>query len=260
MCDPTDTSPPGSPVPGILQARTLGWVAISFSNAWKWNMKVKSLSRVQLFATPWTAAYQAPLSVGFSRPEYWSGVPEGILGIIKYMWDVLWSKFSQIAPKPKVSLSLHFFIATNLSYFFVATAGDHHKGLMRVGFLPKTLFPGYTAISHFIFSGSPAGASITQELGEPILCTVENLPPYQQFLCIRDSASSDSTTSKLNICCLVAKLCLTLCDPMDRSPPGSSVHGISQARILEWVAISFSRGSSRPRDGIRVSCFGRWIL
>ena len=75
LCDPIDGSPPGSPVPGILQARTLEWVAISFSNAWKWKVKVNSLSRVRLFATLWTAAYQAPLSMGFSRQEYWSGVP-----------------------------------------------------------------------------------------------------------------------------------------------------------------------------------------
>ena len=75
LCDPIDGSPPGSPVPGILQARTLEWVAISFSNAWKWKVKGKSLSRVQLLATPWTAAYQAPPSMGFSRQEYWSGVP-----------------------------------------------------------------------------------------------------------------------------------------------------------------------------------------
>ena len=74
-CDPTDSSPPGSPVPGILQARTLEWVAISFSNAWKWKVKVKSLSRVQPSATLWTAAFQAPPSMGFSRQEYWSGVP-----------------------------------------------------------------------------------------------------------------------------------------------------------------------------------------
>ena len=73
LCDPIDGSPPGSPVPGILQARTLEWVAISFSNAWK--VKVKLLSCVRLLATPWTAAYQAPLSMGFSRQEYWSGVP-----------------------------------------------------------------------------------------------------------------------------------------------------------------------------------------
>ena len=74
-CDPIDGSPPGSPVPGILQARTLEWVAISFSNAWKWKVKVKSLSRVRLLVTPWTAAHQGPPSMGFSRQEYWSGVP-----------------------------------------------------------------------------------------------------------------------------------------------------------------------------------------
>ena len=75
LCDPTDGSPPGSPIPGILQARTLEWVAISFSNAWKWKVKVKLLSYVWLLATPWIAAYQAPPSMGFSRQEYWSGVP-----------------------------------------------------------------------------------------------------------------------------------------------------------------------------------------
>ena len=69
LCDPIDGSPPGSLVPGILQARTLEWVA------WKWKAKVKSLSRVWLFATPWTTAYQAPPSMGFSRQEYWSGLP-----------------------------------------------------------------------------------------------------------------------------------------------------------------------------------------
>ena len=75
LCDPEDGSPPGSPVPGILQARTLEWAAISFSNASKWKVKVKLLSRDWLFATPWTAAHQAPPSVGFSRQEDWSGVP-----------------------------------------------------------------------------------------------------------------------------------------------------------------------------------------
>ena len=75
LCDPIDGSPPGSPVPGILQARTLEWVAISFSNAWKWKVKVKSLSCVRLLATPWTAAHQPLPSMGFSRQEYWNGVP-----------------------------------------------------------------------------------------------------------------------------------------------------------------------------------------
>ena len=73
LCNSIDGRPPGTPIPGILQARTLEWAAISFSNAWKWKMK--SLSHVQLFTTPWTAAHQAPLPMGFSRQEYWSGSP-----------------------------------------------------------------------------------------------------------------------------------------------------------------------------------------
>ena len=75
LCDPIDSSPPGSPVLGILQARTLEWIAVSLSNAWKWKVKVKSLRLVWLLATPWTAAHQAPPYMGFSRQEYWSGVP-----------------------------------------------------------------------------------------------------------------------------------------------------------------------------------------
>ena len=87
LCDPRDGSPPGSPVPGILQARTLEWAAISSSNAWKWKLKVKSLSHIRLLATPWTAAHQAPLSKGFSRQEYWSGLP---LPSLMYMLGVLY--------------------------------------------------------------------------------------------------------------------------------------------------------------------------
>ena len=75
LCDPIDSSPPGSAVPGILQARTLEWVVISFSNAWKWKVKMKLLSHVRLFVTPWTVAYQALPFMGFSRQEYWSGLP-----------------------------------------------------------------------------------------------------------------------------------------------------------------------------------------
>ena len=75
LCDPIKGSPPGSPVPGILQARTLEWVAISFSNVGKGKVKVKSLSCARLVATPWTAAHQTPPSTGYSRQEYWSGVP-----------------------------------------------------------------------------------------------------------------------------------------------------------------------------------------
>ena len=75
LCNPIDGSPPGSAVPGIPQARTLEWVAISFFSAWTWKVKVKSLNRAWLLATPWTSAYQAPPSMRFSRQEDWSGVP-----------------------------------------------------------------------------------------------------------------------------------------------------------------------------------------
>ena len=102
LCNPMDFSPPGSPVPGILQARTLEWVAISFSNAGKWKVKMKSLNCVRLCATPWTAANQAPPSMGFSRQEYWSGLPlpspSGLLrgfnemdGVRKVQSTVLWT-------------------------------------------------------------------------------------------------------------------------------------------------------------------------
>ena len=98
LCDPTDGSPPGSPVPGILQARTLEWVAISFSTAGKWKVKVKSLSRVRLVATPWTAAHQVPPSMGVSRQEYWSGVPSPspihLLGLL------MWQMFGDLVKKP----------------------------------------------------------------------------------------------------------------------------------------------------------------
>ena len=87
LCDPIDCNPLGSSVPGILQARILGWVAISFSNAWKWKVKGKLLSHAWLLATPWTAAHQAPPSMGFSSQEYWSGLPlpSPILYIVVYI-------------------------------------------------------------------------------------------------------------------------------------------------------------------------------
>ena len=90
LCDPIDGSPPGYPVRGILQARILEWVATSFSNAWKWKVKLKSLSRVWLVATSWAAAHQAPLSMGFSRQNYWRGLPLP-------SWH-LWNLISQVIP------------------------------------------------------------------------------------------------------------------------------------------------------------------
>ena len=102
LCDSIDGSPPGSTVPEILQARALEWIAISFSNAWKWKVKGKSLSRIRLLVTSWTAAYQAPPSMGFSRQEYWSGVP---LPSLKYLavsakaeyWSNWWPR--KLTPK-----------------------------------------------------------------------------------------------------------------------------------------------------------------
>ena len=111
LCDPIDSSPPGSPVPGILQARILVWVAISFSNAWRWKVKVKSLSPVRLWATPWTAAYQAPPSMGFSRQEYWSGVPSPspmrISGLYQIISLLPLFSDSPLTPPRSFSISSH---------------------------------------------------------------------------------------------------------------------------------------------------------
>ena len=105
LCNPIDGLLPGSPVPGILQARTLEWVAISLSNAWKWKVKLKLLSRVWLFATTWTVAHQAPPSMGLSRQECWSGVPlpspEKLHTVSKnktgsWLWLRSWTRYCQI--------------------------------------------------------------------------------------------------------------------------------------------------------------------
>ena len=109
LCDPRDGSPSGSPIPGILQARTLEWAAISFSSASKRKVKVRSLSRVQLLVTPWTAAYQAPPSMGFSRQEYWSGVP---LPSPHFMYSsvlILYSYFISLLPPSLHSVSVRLF-------------------------------------------------------------------------------------------------------------------------------------------------------
>ena len=111
LCDPIDSSPPGSPVPGILKARTLEWVAISFSNAWKW--KVKLLSRVRLLVTPWTAAYQAPVSMGFSRQEYWSRVPSASLWIL--------------TNPPLIALSLNEFLQWDIRAWVSLVLAEHES-------------------------------------------------------------------------------------------------------------------------------------
>ena len=106
LCSPIDSSQPGSLIRWILQARTLEWVAISFSNTWKWKVKVKSLSRVWLLATPWTAAYQAPLSMGFSGQEYWSGVP--LPSLIPYLHGGNYSVWLRmLLPPSKIIMTIH---------------------------------------------------------------------------------------------------------------------------------------------------------
>ena len=123
LCNPIDSSPPGSPVPGILQARTLEWVAISFSNAWKWKGKVKSLSRVRLLETPWTAAHQAPPSMGFSRQEYWSGVllPSPLHSLGQQIWKTQqWPqdwKTSVFIPIPKRQCQRMFKLPHSFTHF-----------------------------------------------------------------------------------------------------------------------------------------------
>ena len=116
LCDPIDGSPPGSSVPGILQARTLEWVAISFSNAWKWKVKVKSLSHARLCATPRAAAYQAPSSLGFPRQEYWSGVPLPSLLALKTLHhrrNCLWLFFIRCSHLIYINLWVYCFQVLN---------------------------------------------------------------------------------------------------------------------------------------------------
>ena len=120
LCDPIDGSPPGSLVPGILQARTLEWVVISFSNGWKWKVKGKSLSHVRLLATPWTTAYQAPPSMGFSRQEYWSGVPMPSLELI----PILHKLFPK---KGRRKLLLIHFVKVILSWYENQTKTSQEK-------------------------------------------------------------------------------------------------------------------------------------
>ena len=172
LCDPIDGSPPGSTIPGILQARTLEYVAISFSNSWEWKVKVKSLSCVRLLATPWTVAHQAPSSTGFSRQEYWSGVP---------------------LPSPCMNLKRSKFYLWQKSEVWLpmCCAGELEGGMGDIR--------GDVNI---------------------LLCAV-----------LSQSVVSNSLW-RHGLWAHQAPLSM----------------GILQARILEWVAIFFSRGSSWPRD------------
>ena len=144
LCDPIDSSPPGSPIPGILQARTLEWVAISFSNAWKWKVKVKMLSCVRLVVTPWTTAYQAPPSIfilGWSVIflYYWS-LDSSVWSFISSFWrgirDGYWAYFTYsltifITLKPEV---------TPLDYIFKNYENDRVIRIAIVYYWKKGFF------------------------------------------------------------------------------------------------------------------------
>ena len=176
LCDPIDGSPPGSSIPGILQARTLEWAASSFSNAWKWKVKVKSLSHVRLFKTPWTVAYKALPSMGFSRQEYWSGVP---LPSLMNICCCCCCSVTSVVSNP---VRPHRWQPTRLPHLW-----DSQDKNTAVG-------------CHFLLQ------------------------------CVKVESESEVTQS-----------CPTRSNPMDCSLPVSSIHGIFQARVLEWGAIAFSR-------------------
>ena len=205
LCHPADSSPPGSPVPGILQARTLEWVAISSSSAWKWKVKVKSLSRVRLLATPWTAAHQDPPSMGFSRQEYWSGVP--LPSLITSLRSSLTSLGS--FPSRMMKISTWKFQSTPLLIFMVCS---------------------FMKVAH-CYQFSPVILVVYMK------CEFFRVGEECNLLAI-----SKKTTGMNNLAATAKLLqsCPTLCDPIDGSPPGFPVPGILQARTLEWVAISFS--------------------
>ena len=119
LSNPIDGSPPGSTTPGILHARTLEWVAISFSNEWKWKVKVKLLSRVWLLVTTWTVAYQALPSMGFSRQEYWSGLP-----LPSLLVDATSPKWSKLLSPVRSHFDIHSWYERkthNVSLFFLVT-------------------------------------------------------------------------------------------------------------------------------------------
>ena len=206
LCNPTDGSPPGFPVPGILQARTLEWVAISFSNAWKWKVKVKSLSCVWLLATPWTAANQAPPSMGFSRQKYF-----------------------------QISIASLTSFLVNLNVLWVFPHG-------------YPINTKHLTLSNLIYLKSSHRFEISSTCCQSYFIFYFKTPPTSQFPKLESSEWSDLILPFSHIVheCSVSSVVLDSATPQTvvQQPP---LCGIFQAR-LEWVAISSSRRSSRPRD------------
>ena len=235
---------PDFSIHGILQARTLEWVAISFSNAWKWKVKVKSLSHVRLLATPWIAAYQAPPSMEFSRQEYWSGVPlpslsnntkrsqlEEIFCILKtnrklkymdvcviFKWNYVcglnwWHKVNRFS----VSSSIQHLILKIRNYWVIKVCKHQHFLLFSHQVMPDSLRPHKLQHTRFPCpSLSPWVCSNSCPLSQwchPII--LSSVTPLSS--CPQSFPASDQIRS-------VTQSCPTLCDPMNRSTPGLPVH------------------------------------
>ena len=275
LCDPIDGSPPGSPVPGILQARTLEWVAISFSNAWKWKVKVKSLSRVRPSATPWTADLQAPPSMGFSRQEYWSGVPlpspfKTIGELVLYLEDsfLVSSRLIYLLSWPLTSIlsagTLGVYPLTLLPALLptsLSLSGWFHLLSALSGLLFAQLWwgPGETVWGWPMPSFCLPHPKRRVSIHGPCCCLILILtslffpaPPSSHLwagrlpdLTMLSSGLNDQRHLLPHACVCSS---VWFCSPTDCSPSSLFVHGILQTKILEWVAISSSR-SSFPTQG-----------
>ena len=267
LWDPIDGSPPGSPIPGILQARILEWVAISFFNAWMWKVKVKSLSRVQLLVTPWTAAHQAPPSMGFSRQEDWSGVPlpspnENLLQPKKVKLGSQHTKNQlEMAHRPPD-------VKSQLTGKDPDAGKDwrqEEKGTTEdemVGCITDSMNVSLSKLWEMVkdrkawfLAFSPNWFLQSQRVGHN-WATEQYRPKHKtESINFLQGITGDYLFDFWSCACMLSRFsCVWLCvTPMDYSLPGSFVHGILQARILEWVAMLSSRGSSQPRDRTHVS-------
>ena len=221
LCDPIDDSPPGSPVPGILQARTLEWVAISFSNAWKWKGKVKSLSRGRLSATPWTAAYQAPPSMGFSRQESWSGVPLPSLSRVQ-LFVTPWTAACQPSLSFTISQSLFKLISIE------SVMPSNHLILCRSLLPLPSIFPRIRVFPNKSFPqlyDFPGGTS-----GKEPSCQFRRHKEMQVWSLSPEDPLEEGMATHSSI--LVWRI------PMDWGAWRATVHGVAKSWTwLKWLSI-----------------------
>ena len=234
LCDPIDGSPPGSAVPGILQARTLEWVAISFSNAWKWKVKVKSLSHVWLLATPWTAAHQAPPSMGFSRQEYWSGLPlpspnarptcgqnyEPRFFFVFSVFLIFSPPFSYLGfPGGSIGKGTAW-----MQEIGVQALGQEDAWRRKWQSTP-VLLPGESHAQRTWWATVMRSLRVRHDWAQSRLGPFCHEPGRTVSVSIRALQRSRANTPTGTRSAQSLQSCPTVCDRMDYSPPGSSVHG-----------------------------------